>query len=169
METYITAGRPIVIIVGAGASCDHSKDKSCPPLTPNLAKELRSTLPQFVEVEKRAGELCLDDFEKWMDSLEDPRDYTDTLWCLSKYFTRFKEVPDDSLYLSPIQEMGSDLLQETLLFLLIMRCCWKWRFGKKIIGLILELVLWIPLMTYKRFCPRGLHLDPMNFHITATK
>jgi hypothetical protein len=117
METDITTGRQIVIIVGAGASRDHSKDKShCPPLARDLAQELRYTLPQFAEVEKKVGEPCGEDFEKWMEkhSSKDPLNYTDILWHLSKYFVRFKEIPDDSLYLYLIEEMDWDLLQKTL-------------------------------------------------------
>jgi hypothetical protein len=120
METDITAGRQVVIIVGAGASCDHSKDRSsCPPLARDLARELRSTLPQFAELEEKVGRPCEEDFEKWTEQIEKrsreaAENHTDILWCLSKYFVRFKEIPDDSLYLNLIEEIVPDLLQKTL-------------------------------------------------------
>jgi hypothetical protein len=115
MSMYINTPKEILFIVGAGASVDHSKSVACPPLGKDLAEKIRQKIPEFIMAEKQSGKLCGNDFEEWLENnAYEPEVYTDVLWCLSKYFCKFNEVPHDSLYLKVLRRITKELLSKSI-------------------------------------------------------
>lgn len=112
----IHADKDILVIVGAGASLAHSQEiTSCPPLGKDLASTLRKALPEFEQLEADVGKMCGSDFEEWMENYTrmDSRVYSGVLWCLSKYFSGYNVIPNDSLYLELLDRIGPALLKKT--------------------------------------------------------
>ena len=111
MGKYISNDKDIVIIIGAGASFDHSRNRDdCPPLGECLASSLRKELPEFVSIEEKVKKKCGIDFEQWMEDYasKDISTYTGVLWCLSKYFSKYKDIQDDSLYLELTKRIDTE-------------------------------------------------------------
>ncbi len=108
--------RDIFIIIGAGASFGHSINRgSCPPLGKDLGKELRDSYQEFRNVEEQISIQCGEDFEEWLEKLGDkPFQFTDVLWCISKYFSKYHHLPSDSAYLKLIDVLGSYTLKKVI-------------------------------------------------------
>ncbi|MEX2601514.1 MAG: hypothetical protein WD355_07705 [Balneolaceae bacterium] len=101
------------MMVGAGASYGQHK-KYYPPLGKDLAFNLRVAIPSFIKIEQRLNKMCGEDFEAWLSSfLDRPEEFTHILWCVSKYFSMFSNLPEDSLYLKFIKNINEEIILHT--------------------------------------------------------
>lgn len=106
------------VLIGAGASAFHSRDQTaCPPLGMYLAEAMRyddNVSRDFNNVEDLVGRNN-ENFEDWMIRfIENTYLYNKVLSCLSGFFLKHWNVPEDSIYLKLIKEFGTERISRTI-------------------------------------------------------
>lgn len=112
--------KELCILIGAGASAFHSKKNEifCPPLGINLARAMRKDTnfkKVFATAEKMVAAKRIKKFEVWMNRfIGNVNFYSTVLWCLSGFFLKYNELPEDSFYLTLIEKLGQKKLSKSI-------------------------------------------------------